>query len=279
MRLFVDNLTNVDFSYLCPERGLLGETWMASIALEGALDEQGMVCDFGKVKKFLRHWLDDTLDHKLLLPIAADQLQWHTSDQNNTAFEWWFSDNERLTSQAPAQALCQVAVQRITPEHLAHWCKQQILDAFGAGVENVELYFSPEETTGPYYHYSHGLKKHLGNCQRIAHGHRSRIEIWRDDQLCTDTMETIAEQWRDIYLGTRSDVVQQNDTHTEFAYRAQQGDFKLQLPSHCVYLMDEDTTVENISAHLARTLKQQSPQDHIRVKAYEGYAKGAVSSS
>ena len=50
MRLFVDQLTNVDFSYLCPARGLLGETWLASIQLVGSLDEQGMVCDFGTVK-------------------------------------------------------------------------------------------------------------------------------------------------------------------------------------------------------------------------------------
>ena len=51
MHLFVDNLTNVDFSYLDADRGVVGETWLASIVLEGALDEQGMVCDFGIVKK------------------------------------------------------------------------------------------------------------------------------------------------------------------------------------------------------------------------------------
>ena len=68
MRLFVDNLTNVDFSYLCPVRGLLGETWLAHIELTGALDAQGMVCDFGIVKKHLRDWLDSELDHRLLIP-------------------------------------------------------------------------------------------------------------------------------------------------------------------------------------------------------------------
>jgi hypothetical protein len=61
MQLFVNNLTNIDFSYLCPDRGLVGETWLVNIVLKGPIDPQGMVCDFGKVKKTLRTWLDATL--------------------------------------------------------------------------------------------------------------------------------------------------------------------------------------------------------------------------
>ena len=52
MHLFVEKLVNIDFSYLDVTRGLVGETWWASTSLEGALDQQGMVCDFGTVKKF-----------------------------------------------------------------------------------------------------------------------------------------------------------------------------------------------------------------------------------
>ena len=67
MHLFVEQLTNVDFSYLDLSRGIVGETWWASAILEGALDEQGMVCDFGTVKKVLRNWMDDEIDHRLLI--------------------------------------------------------------------------------------------------------------------------------------------------------------------------------------------------------------------
>ena len=75
MLLFVDNLTNVDFSFLDPQRGLLGETYLANIKLLGELDEQGMVCDFGTVKKIVRHWLDTELDHRLAVPIHSPNIQ------------------------------------------------------------------------------------------------------------------------------------------------------------------------------------------------------------
>ncbi|HMY37757.1 MAG TPA: 6-carboxytetrahydropterin synthase, partial [Marinagarivorans sp.] len=199
MRLFVDQLTNVDFSYLCPERGLLGETWLASIHLVGSLDEQGMICDFGRVKKHLRQWLDDTLDHKLLVPSLAPQLA--AEDNNSLSFN--YGGGLVLKTCGPATAFCHIPTAQITPASVAAWCIGQLKGDFGPGVSSIELNFRPEQTDGPFYHYSHGLKKHLGNCQRIAHGHRSIIKIWRNGQLCETSMEQVAKAWRDIYIGTR----------------------------------------------------------------------------
>lgn len=273
MRLFVDQLTNVDFSYLCPERGLLGETWLASIKLVGPLDEQGMVCDFGKIKKFLRQWLDDSLDHKLLVPTLAASLEF-TQTGGKTQLSFGFGATALRTS-GPDEAFCLIPTEKVTPENIAAWCCEQIKGQFGEQITRIELQFSPERIDGPQYQYSHGLKKHLGNCQRIAHGHRSKIEVWRNGQLCLPTMAELAELWRDIYIGTRADLISEDCAHWEFAYTAAQGPFQLTIPKSCVYLMDEDTTVENISSHLAHKLKQQSPQDQLTVKAYEGLGKGA----
>ncbi|MFO1370468.1 MAG: 6-carboxytetrahydropterin synthase [Marinagarivorans sp.] len=272
MRLFVDQLTNVDFSYLCPARGLLGETWLASIQLVGSLDEQGMVCDFGTVKKHLRQWLDDTLDHKLLVPSRAPQL---ALGDDKCHLNFTYADDLQLSTRGPASAFCHIPTERITPASVAAWCIEQLAGHFGPGVSGIELSFRPETLSGPYYHYSHGLKKHLGNCQRIAHGHRSGIQIWRNDVLCHASMQQVAQEWRDIYIGTRADIVADHASHWEFAYGASQGEFRLQIPKTAVYLMDDDTTVENITAHLAAKLKATSPQDRWVVKAYEGIGKGA----
>ena len=56
--LFVQRLTVLDFSYLDVERGLVGESWQADIVLQGDLDAQGMVLDFGDVKKITQKLFD-----------------------------------------------------------------------------------------------------------------------------------------------------------------------------------------------------------------------------
>ena len=275
MQLFVDQLTNVDFSYLDAQRGMVGETWWASALLDGVLDDQGMICDFGIVKKVLRNWLDDDVDHRLLLPIKSANLSYSLND-DRIDMSWNYADGKTLRMKAPRQAVALVDAEEINAETVAEWCREQLREFFPVNVEQLTLSFEPEAIVGAFYHYSHGLKKHDGNCQRIAHGHRSRIKIFIDEQRSTELEQQWAEKWADIYLGSSEDIINQKNGSTHYRYQAQQGEFELWMPeSHC-YLMDTDTTVEFIASHLAQVIKQNQPSSAVKVQAFEGVNKGAI---
>ncbi len=280
MHLFVDNLTNVDFSYLDATRGLVGETWLASIVLEGALDEQGMVCDFGVVKKTVRHWLDTYIDHCLAVPTESTALS--LSQQDDMVDLTWKYNHTYLRCLSPKQGISLINSPVITPESVATWCIEHLRKHLPDTIDRISLTFTPEVIQHHAYHYSHGLKKHQGNCQRIAHGHRSTIEIFKDNirdhaleaQWCT--------QWKDIYIGTQADLCtdkHNNTDHHHFAYDAQQGHFELSIPKTHSYLIDTDSTVEFIAQHIADTLHQQHPAHRFTVKAFEGIGKGALAFS
>lgn len=281
MQLFVNNLTNVDFSYLHPERGLLGETWLANIQLHGVLNTEGMVCDFGIVKNVVRQFLNHELDHRLAVPRLSPNL---TLLENGDELDirWRFSDGRELHCICPRSAIALINAECITPSNVAHWCKGQLETILAekepAPIE-VNIHFTTEEIPGSFYHYSHGLKKHAGNCQRIAHGHRSRVEIWADNEKSPSLEALWARRFKDIYIGTQEDIVRETTINNmpcyEFSYTAEQGNFFLCLPKSCCYIMDTDTTVEWIAQHIATKTQAENKKLKIRVRAYEGINKGA----
>lgn len=275
MLLFVDELTNVDFSYLHPDRGLLGETWLASTELDGALDEQGMVCDFGIVKKTLRNWLDETLDHCLLVPRHSPMLTL-LEEGDYISLRWRFGDQE-LSCRSPAQAITLIDATEINAQSVALWSIEQLRQLLPETIEKLSLDFNAENLLdAAFYHYSHGLRKHAGNCQRIAHGHRSTIQIWRNNER-SKTLETQwAKRWEDIYLGSDFDLIKQQDEQLSFAYQSAQGDFEISIPAQCCELLPTDTTVEWIARYIAEQLLKAEPAASFKVRAFEGIGKGAV---
>ncbi|MCV6588852.1 MAG: 6-carboxytetrahydropterin synthase [Marinobacterium sp.] len=275
MKLFVDNLTNVDFSYLHPQRGLLGESWLVQLELDGSLNSQGMICDFAIVKKVVKDWFDSTIDHSLVVPMAMPGLQVER-DQGYTSVSWQALQGDG-SCYSPDQAITLTDLHEITEQGLALWCRQQLQALFPPEyVQGLRLSFRAEPTTGPFYHYSHGLQQHDGNCQRIAHGHRSKIEILIDDERHSELEQQWAKTLRDSYIATRAHLVEQTDEAHSYAYQAPQGRFELVLPADACYLMDTETTVELIACHLADVIKQDFPQQKVTVRAFEGVGKGAI---
>ena len=274
MYLFVDQLTNVDFSFLDAKRGIVGETWLANFGLGGTLDHTGMICDFSAVKRHFRQWLDEYLDHRLAVPTLSPALSYR--QEQGQIHLTWQSDQGVIEMSAPEQAVALIPVESITPESCVDWVISAVKALMPEQVTQIDCEFTTENISGSYYHYTHGLKKHHGNCQRIAHGHRSTIGIWQDGEKSPELERLWAEQWQDIYIATREDIQQETESHYQFADTAPQGQFYLALPKAVCYLVDTETTVENIAQHIYGVLKQRYSDSKIRVKAYEGFGKGAI---
>lgn len=276
--LFVEQLTVLDFSRLDRERGLVGESWIVDLELEGELDEQSMVLDFGAVKRVARDAVEDFADHKLLAPTRCGWLEIAES----AASGGWHIEAPAagLRLRSPGVAVCRLDVPEVTMTALRGELETCIAAVMPQNVKAVRVALREEGTPGAYYHYSHGLKRHAGNCQRIAHGHRSRIEIYTDGRRNDHWERYWAERWRDIYLGSQEDLVAEtllgDRPALRFAYRAPQGEFELEIWRDRCELVPADTTVERLAAYIAAELSRLDPGTAFRVRAYEGIRKGAV---
>lgn len=279
MQLFVDHLTVIDSATLDATHGVLGQSWIVDVVLTGTLDEQSMVMDFGHVKKQIKRSIDDWVDHVLLVPRSSPNLADYANDDVNVSLRWILPFNQKIIYRSPAEAVCEIEADAITTTTLAAYLETRLLTITPPSVEHVAITLREEIIDGPYYHYAHGLKKHDGNCQRIAHGHRSRIIIWCNGELAHDLMQQWATRWNGIYLGTREDMQSQHDGTMAFAYTAPQGEFYLELPESRCHLLTSDSTVECIAQHIAQQLKKADPTAHFKVKAFEGVDKGAIAES
>ncbi|MGD8773188.1 MAG: 6-pyruvoyl tetrahydropterin reductase, partial [Gammaproteobacteria bacterium] len=114
----------------------------------------------------------------------------------------------------------------------------------------------------------------------IAHGHRSRIEIFREGRRCEATERWLADRWRDIYLGCRKDLAgeisREEIRYYRFFYTAAQGSFELEIEADRCELLDAESTVECLADHILGLVKSRDPGVEFRVRAYEGVNKGAI---
>ncbi|XQW86895.1 6-carboxytetrahydropterin synthase [Thalassotalea piscium] len=293
MQLFVDDLTVIDFSYVCPKRGIVGESWIVDVLLNGDLNEQSMVLDFGVVKKQIKAIIDEAVDHKLLLPIKN---QCVTSSPSTHREGHEYVDIESNVGDyylhSPSCAFTHIDDEKISIKSVTNFLTKIIFEQLPANVQGLELTLRAENIPSDYYHYTHGLKLHNGNCQRIAHGHRSKIKLFENDKR-SETLEHFwCQRWEDIYIASESDRIDQasvelsanamakiTSNHQLFAYHAPQGRFDIAVPSNKLEVVDCDSTVELLADYIARQLKKGKPNNSYRVVAYEGVAKGAIASA
>ncbi len=283
MILFVNSLTVIDFSYLCNKRGAVGESWIVDLTLHGQLNDESMVLDFGLVKKQIKGIIDECIDHKLAVPAKLNGSL--TQHDEHSVLDCHFGDNHHLAMSAPNQAFCLIDADVIDEHSVTAFLIKTIMPQLPSNIEKIEINLYPERSQSFYYHYSHGLKKHDGNCQRIIHGHRSQIGISLDGMTMPRLQKEWADKWEDIYLATAEDEVSKaelkhvtaEDNDVCFAYTSQQGYFEMAIAKSRCDILPCDTTVECIADYLSTQVKNEYPESEVKITAYEGVGKGSIS--
>ena len=172
-----------------------------------------------------------------------------------------------------------------------------------ANIINIKLNLEEEIIPSDKYifHYTHGLKDHYGNCQRLFHGHRNTVDIYVNGLLCPESERELTQTilsnhvhfcfWENVT--NQDEIIKACQTslpeglysevpQVHISYKASQGQFNGSLPGSTVYFLQEESTVENLAIHFAKKMKHlqesQRPRNkrkQITVHAYEGIGKGA----
>ncbi|WP_305374948.1 6-pyruvoyl trahydropterin synthase family protein [Photobacterium leiognathi] len=289
MKLFVRDLTVIDASYLCTERGMVGESWILDVVMSGELNEMSMVLDFSRVKKQIKQLVDQYVDHRLIVPAKSPAINTAATTTGYVTVDLMREDKS-IHLHCPEQAFCFIDAETVTIESVTEHVYQVLKGNLPENVQGLDITLRHETINGAFYHYSHGLKKHDGNCQRIAHGHRSPIELFVNGERNAELEKQWAKRWQDIYLGSQEDVLSvselnlsecakqvTDETHYGFRYTAPQGEFELAIARSETEMLDTDTTVELLAGYIAEKVKPSlSDSDVLEVVAYEGVGKGAM---
>lgn len=275
-QLFVSQLTVMDISYLDYDHGIVGDSWIVDLVLKGSLDDQGMIMDFGLIKKQLKKAIDQSVDHTFLIPKQMPGLR--IKDSEHIHFvnerEQWFLDYS-----APSEAFTFLEHECITDDAVLAYLLPVLYSVVPHTVVDIEVSLRRESIKGPFFHYSHGLQQHDGDCQRMVHGHRSRIEVFSGNDQ-NHSLESKLAQWLNKkYLLTDYHIIEtltkDDKDYVTIQYSASQGDFQLTVPiSHCIFLPTA-TTIENIAFFLAKSLNDETTHP-FTLYVFEGVGKGAI---
>ncbi|ABU74526.1 hypothetical protein VIBHAR_06635 [Vibrio campbellii ATCC BAA-1116] len=268
---------------------MVGESWILDVVMHGDLNEMSMVLDFSKVKKQIKQLVDQYVDHRLLIPVKNEAVEITNAKAGYSQVDLMRGEKS-IHLHCPDEAFCFVNSEDISIESVTQHIHDVLQGHLPSNVASIDLTLRHEKLDGAYYHYTHGLKKHDGNCQRIAHGHRSPIQILVDGQRDTAREQAFAQRWQDIYLASIEDLVEIGhlelsehaslincDTHFGFRYTTSQGDFQLAIAHSETEVLNTDTTVELLAVFIANEIAPSlDAGQSLQIIAYEGVGKGAM---
>ncbi len=125
----------------------------------------------------------------------------------------------------------------------------------------------------------------------LLHGHTSIINVVVVGEVVDDMVlefgrlkemvKKVIEEIDHKLVVASKYVAEENNNFCRIVFNGVGGLYELKLPKSSVYIIDKDSTIENISEHIAKKLQQQMPANILKVsvRLTEGLGKSATSST
>lgn len=293
--LFIDQVTNLDCAIFDSVSGIHGQSWHVGVELSGKLDEQGFVFDFSKLKKLVRQVLKDSIDHALVIPVSSKAVHF-TEDEDLESWQLharcrMSETDSEWTYQCPPGAVypirCKSINQPILEKEIARLLRHRLPDR----VQEVKVTFKEEEAekTAAFFRYTHGITHHEGLCQRLFHGHRSRVEVHVGDERRADLEHFVARDilGQSVHIASTNQILEGPQVEVgncgpegqfiSLAYEAVDGIFRATIPADKVFVIEGETSIECIAHQVAREIKiRENIKATVKVRIFEGIGKGAI---
>ena len=292
--LFVRDVGKIDCALFDPSLGVVGQSWYVDVWLTGALDENGFVFDFSPLKSLIKQTLASTLDHSLIIPVQSQSVQYGESELGE---RWILKSRARGESKETKwEYLCPKGA--VFPVHSVSLKTNVIETEFsrilrhrlpstvmGLSVKLRDEAIAPTEAS---YRYTHGIQGHNGLCQRLFHGHRSRVEVFIGDERRPDLEHYLAREIfnSNIHIASLNQIKAgqgevghrgSTDSPVTLSFAGTLGSYEATLPANRLFFVESETSIEAIARELARVVKRdEKTQDVVKVIAYEGIDKGAI---
>ena len=282
--LFIKELDILDCARFCKKRGVTGQSWYVDVFVQGRLDENGFVCDFSDTKKIVKQSLKETLDHALLVPALNKNID--ISQSNNQTHLCMNSVSGTWRYSAPSCSVYLLESSELSTQQVETHAERIIKGRLPKTVSKVKVKLR-EERAESTFRYTHGLPQHKGLCQRLLHGHRSKIMIERDGVRSSDCEDLITNTWlnQSIHIAEPKQfkstpwkpyTTGPEDQIAHLGYQSEEGLFELVLPASKVFIVEQATSIESIAKGFLKKLKSTFSQSNFVVIPYEGINKGGI---
>ena len=269
--IFINALDTIDCALFDHEHGIVGQSWYLDVQAQGRGDENYFVSDFKKLKQKIRNYVRRHLDHRLLVP-SHPAVRRHGQT-------WKLGEAERAwTYTCPPTAVRQLPALRADRVSVTRWLNTALQQHVGEELRITASLRESAARAGLCFHYTHGLPGHAGNCQRLLHGHRGRVQVRAKGGHGPRLEDYLARKILPRYVHfLNSQHITARGKQLSLAYESSQGYFAATFPPrHAIILPAMESSIEAITHYLAAQLRQHiTPTPKAEIICYEGLDKGA----